>query len=203
MRVQHRRSTRRGYTLIEVVVVVAIIGVIVALGMPLMSKSRENARLASTARETIGKLQAARQLSVVTRRLNNVQPLAPLVPVVPPIVGPNPPAMPLIVAPPPLPAANNPSDTIVTSEFRVASPTRIEIWSVSESGNQSLAQIVDFLQEDPNSQVTIVAPAAPSTIRFRNGRKDSGSPNQIELYDNVTRKHTFVDVGVSGMRIRN
>jgi prepilin-type N-terminal cleavage/methylation domain-containing protein len=200
MRVEHRRSHQRGYTLVEVVVVIGIIGIVAALAMPMFGKVRDNARLRSSARDTIGKLQLARAMSVSHQGSG-----FPALPVNQPNNA-NPPNQPvnrpnnsnnnnMVVI-------NQMTETVIATEFRIATTTRIELWNITDQGNESLAQIYDLRADDPHSTVEIVAPTAPAVIRFKNGIRDTSSPNQVDIVDRRTDRHTLIDVGVSGMRIR-
>lgn len=58
------KRSSRGYTLIEMMVVIGIVGIVVAVAVPLSSKVRERSHFNSAIREYQGKLALARSMAV-------------------------------------------------------------------------------------------------------------------------------------------
>lgn len=229
MELRYHRS-QKGYTLIEAMVVIGVVAIASAVAIPLMTKSRDDARLRGTARETIGKLQLARAMSVNARRTGDGvfrgggggpegngqgdpsrsgegiegNPLsAPASPSSNPFENPTSSRDP--ISPPqaaPAMGASAISEVVVASEVRFMTRTQIELWQIGDQGGQQLMQVIDLRASDPTSPIEVAAPAPGSRIRFKNGIKDPSSPSQIDIIDQRTGKISVIDVGVSGMRIR-
>lgn len=57
---------RAGFTLVELLVVIGLIGLILATSMPALTRQAENLRLQATTREVVGLLSLARSLAIST-----------------------------------------------------------------------------------------------------------------------------------------
>lgn len=211
-------------------VVIGVVAIGSAVAIPMMTKVKDDARLRGTARETIGKLQLARAMSVNGRRSGDAvyrggsgtdgqgsgqglgqgesqgelegNPLrSPSSPSDSPTSSRESPSQPQ-AAPQPAMGASVMSEVVVASEVRFMTRTQIELWQIGDQGGQQLMQVIDLRANDPTSSIEVAAPAPGSRIRFKNGVKDPSSPSQIDIIDQRTGKTSVIDVGVSGMRIR-
>lgn len=207
MGLNHRRS-RLGFTLVEMVVAVGIVGILAMVAIPMLSGSKRRSELRGVARDTLGKLQGARTDSVSRRQ----RPGALGRP-----AGPTP-------APDPnqrrfrsasrasrpqsannnMNSAMNPStDSVVVETYiRILSTQSYSIVSVTEDDDEQIEQLVDFSLDPSTSAIQIRNPPPDERIEFRNGQRHPDSPSAIELYDGNTGKTVFVDVGLTAMRIR-
>jgi prepilin-type N-terminal cleavage/methylation domain-containing protein len=214
----YRQYSRRGFTLIEMMIAVGIVAILSMVAIPYMTQTQRRAELRSTARDTLGKLQSARAESVARRarpgalgRGNSNQPQqAPQNPSTPQrrLRSASRSSLPAARA-----ASNgngngpqasmNPTDSVVVETYvEILSTQSYSVVSVTDDGDAQIEQLVDFSLDPSTSAIQIRSPAPTSRIEFRNGQRDPSSPSSIELHDANTGKSVFVDVGLTGMRIR-
>ncbi|MFB3854882.1 MAG: Tfp pilus assembly protein FimT/FimU [Vicinamibacterales bacterium] len=61
-------STPRGFSLVELLIVIAVFGIVVAVGMPMFGAALESSRLSASARDVERELQTARLKAVTAKR---------------------------------------------------------------------------------------------------------------------------------------
>lgn len=177
---------RRGFTLIEVVIVMAIIGIVAALGIPSMLRARRKAQLDNRVREFVAAIALAQSEAVAGRQLTGI---------VGGVTGP--------VRQAGIRFANETSYVVFVDND--ADPTAFEtIRSVNFQGGGSGV----LTTNDQGFDVTIesatvggATQAPPGGIEFRFGRDATivGSNNvQVVLDDDELQRRAVIDVTLAG-----
>lgn len=77
------KKTIKGFTLVEIMIVVAIIGIIIAIAVPAFLRARENAR-GQACQENLSKIDGAKEQYALEFRLSNGYAVADFTPLVQP-----------------------------------------------------------------------------------------------------------------------
>jgi prepilin-type N-terminal cleavage/methylation domain-containing protein len=165
------RNGRRGFTLLELVVVIAIVAVVAALAVPLGDRLKERESLRGAARMLVLNLRNARTVAASGQTLTGTDP----------------------VTGEPLRARSGGITFLNATQYLVF------IDNDGDTGGEQAVRTVDFLAEDPTSRVRIVAPASGQQIRFNsNGTLVQGSNTLIRLSDQVSSSTKEIQVSLTG-----
>ena len=77
-----RKRARRGFTLLEMMTVLAIIGITAAMAIPQMRQAQANGRLRGLARDAANVFHLARQRAITTGKVNNMSKAVTAFPIV-------------------------------------------------------------------------------------------------------------------------
>ncbi len=166
-----RRAARRGFTLLEIVIVIAIIAIIGAMAVPMTNQLRQREALRGASRMLVMNLRAART-SAASGQTVGVDADGRAV------------------------RARFGGLAVLSATQYVVF---VDADGAPGSGDEQTLRTVDFLAEDPQSRVRIAAPSAGQEVRFTaNGTLAAGSQTGLRLIDEDTNQGQDVAVSLTG-----
>jgi prepilin-type N-terminal cleavage/methylation domain-containing protein len=195
LRLKHRT---RGFTLLEIIIVVAIVALIGMVTIPLVSRAKQKAELNNSARKVLGDLRQARVLGASGR---------PIDPNASGGGGGGGGGMRSMSSSSPGSGSGSGGTFFAGGEtriryggFRIASTTSYVVFGDTDAsaGDELDIAVVDFTAKNPSSPIRIVSPPVGTEIRFQsNGTRYSG-PTEIVLEDAQSGLRRTVVISPSG-----